>query len=92
MVPKVTLTTSTLAPFASCPGLQAVCEINVPNNIQTSNTLKLSKTVRQEDAVAVVLESVYVLGESTEQQTHRQGSSHLLQVSGLQQGMQQCLC
>ena len=27
-----------------------------------------------------------------EQQMHRQESSHLLQVSGLQQGMQQCLC
>ena len=50
--------TLTLAPFASCAGLQAVCEINVPNNIQPSNTLKLSKNVRQEDAVAVVLESV----------------------------------
>ena len=30
----------------------------VPNNIQPSNTLKSSKNVRQEDAVAVVLESV----------------------------------
>ena len=51
-----------MAPFASCPGLQAVCEINVPNKIQPSNTLKLSKNVKQEDAVvvavAVVLESV----------------------------------
>ena len=37
---------------------QAVCEINVPNNIQPSNIVKLSKIVRQEDAVAVVLESV----------------------------------
>ena len=31
-------------------------------------------------------------GRAFEQQMHRQGSSHLLQVSGLQQGMQQCLC
>ena len=51
-----------MAPFASCPGLQAVCEINVPNNIQPSNTLKLSKNVRQEDAVAVVLESIWCPG------------------------------
>ena len=31
-------------------------------------------------------------GRAFEQQMHRQESSHLLQVSGLQQGMQQCLC
>ena len=31
-------------------------------------------------------------GRAFEQQTHRQGSLHLLQVSGLQQGMHQCLC
>ena len=31
-------------------------------------------------------------GRAFEQQTHRQGSLHLLQVSGLQQSMQQCLC
>ena len=31
-------------------------------------------------------------GRAFEQQIHRQGSSHLLQVSGLQQGVQQCLC
>ena len=31
-------------------------------------------------------------GREFEQQMHRQGSPHLLQVSGLQQGMQQCLC
>ena len=31
-------------------------------------------------------------GREFEQQMHRQGSSHLLQVSGLQHGMQQCLC
>ena len=30
-------------------------------------------------------------GRAFEQQMHRQGSLHLLQVSGLQQGMQQCL-
>ena len=48
----------TLSLFVSCPGLQAVCDINVPNNIQPLNTLKLSKDVRQEDAVAVVLENV----------------------------------
>ena len=45
--------------FASCPGIQkAVCEINIPNNVELLNTLKLSKNVRQEDTVAVVLESV----------------------------------
>ena len=31
-------------------------------------------------------------GRAFQQQMHHQGSSHLLQVSGLQQGMQQCLC
>ena len=31
-------------------------------------------------------------GRASEQQMHRQGSSHLLQVSGLQQCLQQCLC
>ena len=43
MVPKVTPLTLTLAPFAFCPGLQAVCEINVPNNIQPSNTEVVKK-------------------------------------------------
>ena len=38
MVPKVTPYDVDLAPFAFCPDLQAVCEINVPNNIQPSNT------------------------------------------------------
>ena len=84
---------ATLAPFASCPGLQAVCEINVPNKIQPLNRLNLSKNVRQENAVALVLESGWCPGEEhLNNKLHRQGSSHLLQVSGLQQCIQQCLC
>ena len=63
MVPKVTPYDVDLDPFASCPDIQSVCEINVPNDIQPLNTLKLCKNVRQEDAVAVVWKVFDVLGE-----------------------------
>ena len=96
MVPKVTPYDVDLDPFASCPDIQSVCEINVPNDIQPLNTLKLCKNVRQEDAVVVVWKVFDVLGERIQQQKHHQGFSHLLQMGHLlenqQQCMQKCLC
>ena len=89
MVPKVTPYDSDLGP---------VCFLSRPSSCLRDKRPKQYPTVQHSEVVQkckarrrCCWKVFNVLGRAFEQQMHRQGSSHLLQVSGLQQGMQQCL-
>ena len=93
MVPKVTPYDADLGP---------VCFLSRPSSCLRDKRPKQYPTVEHSEVVQNCKarrrcccspgKCLMSWGRAFEQQTHRQGSLHLLQVSGLQQGMQQCLC
>ena len=92
MVPRVTPYDVDLGPVCFLSRPSSVCEINVPNNIQPSNTEVVQKGKARRRCCCSPGKCLMSWGRKFEQQMHRQGSLHLLQVSGLRQGMQLCLC
>ena len=93
MVPKVTTYDVDLGPVCFLSRLSSCLRDKRPKHypaVEHSEVVQKGKARRR--CCCSPGKCLMSWGRALEQQIHRQGSSHLLQVSGLQQGMQQCLC